>query len=372
MLKYAMIGGGEGSFIGDVHRRAIRFDGRASLVAGCFSRDAANNKKTGESLFLNPKRVYSSYEELIRSEKELDFIAIVTPNYLHYPIAKKCLENGINVVCEKPVTVALEEALELKKLSEKNNCHFAVTYTYTGYPMVKEMKVLIDEGRLGKLRFVKADCPEAWMAEKVEDKGNRQALWRADPAQGGKTNCLGDIGIHIENLVSYVTGLKIKKVCAVVDKFVEGRKLDDNAVVMVEYEEGAKGLYWLSYIAIGQGNGMKIEIYGSKGSVVWVQEQPNELIYTALNEPSSILKRGAAYLSSLQKENTRLPEGHPEGYYEALSNIYNYFFDELLRKSPPVSNGKYKYPTLRDGVESLLFVKRSLESADNNSCWVNI
>ena len=372
MLKYAMIGGGEGSFIGDVHRRAIGFDGRAALVAGSFSRDAVNNKKTGESLFLDSGRIYSNYEELISNEKELDFITIVTPNNLHYPIAKKSLEHGINVVCEKPVTVTLEEAIELKKLTEKNNCHFAVTYTYSGYPMVKEMKSLIDEGKLGKLRFVKAECPEAWMAEKVEDKGNRQAKWRADPAQGGKTNCLGDIGIHIENLVSYVTGLKIEKVSAVVDTFVDGRTLDDNAVVMLQYNNGAKGLYWLSYIAIGHGNGMKIEIYGSQGSVIWVQENPNELIYTALNEPPQILKRGAAYLSSLQKENTRLPEGHPEGYYEALANIYNYFLDELMSQRAPLSDGKYKFPTLKDGIASLLFVTRSLESAENNSRWVNI
>ncbi|MDX9799753.1 MAG: Gfo/Idh/MocA family oxidoreductase [Spirochaetia bacterium] len=372
MLKYAMIGGGEGAFIGDVHRRAIRFDGRAALVAGSFSRDAVNNKKTGESLFLDPSRVYSSYEELLEKEKEIDFITIVTPNNLHYPIAKKCLEHGINVVCEKPVTVTLEDALELKKLSEKNCCHFAVTYTYTGYPMVKEMKALIDDGKLGKLRFVKADCPEAWMAEKVEEMGNRQAQWRSDPAQTGKTNCLGDIGVHIENLVSYVTGLKIKKVCAVLDSFVEGRALDDNAVVMLEYEDGAKGLYWLSYIAIGHGNGMKIEIYGSKGSLIWVQERPNELIFSPLNEPSRILKRGAVYLSALQKENTCLPEGHPEGYYEALANIYNSFIDELLTKNSPVNNGKYKFPTLKDGVESLLFVKRSLESAESNSSWVEI
>ena len=372
MLRYAMIGGGEGSFMGDVHRRAIRFDGRAELVAGSFSRDETNNKKTGESLFLDKQKVYSSYDELIGNEKDLDFISIVTPNNLHFPIAQKCLDAGINVVCEKPVTVKLEEAIELQKICKKNNCRFAVTYTYSGYPMVKEMKELVGAGKLGKLRFVKAECPEAWMAEKIEDGENRQAKWRADPAQSGKTNCLGDVGIHIENLVSYVTGLKIKKVCAMLDEFVEGRKLDDNAVVLIEYEDGAKGVYWLSYIAIGHGNGMKIEIYGSKGSVIWVQENPNELIFTALNEPSRILKRGANYLSALQRDNTRLPEGHPEGYYEALANIYRCFIDDLVAGKTPEKNGNNKYPTLNEGVTSLLFVKRSLESAENNSVWVNI
>ncbi len=342
------------------------------MVAGSFSRDETNNRRTGESLSLERDKVFNDYDTLINKVKDLDFISIVTPNNLHFPIAKKCLENRINVMCEKPVTLKLQEALELKKMAENNNCHFAVTYTYTGYPMVKEMREIVRSGKLGKLRFIKAECPEAWMAEKIEDQGNKQAEWRSDPSQSGKTNCLGDVGVHMENLVSYVTGKRIKKVCAVLDAFVVGRELDDNAVVMVEFEDGVKGVYWLSYIAIGHGNGMRMEIYGSKGSVIWIQENPNELVFTQLNEPSRILKRGAGYLSGLQKQNTMLPEGHPEGYYEALANIYRNFLDYLSEKKDPVYDGSCRYPTLDDGVNSLLFVEKSLESAENHSVWVNL
>ena len=374
---YGMVGGGQGAFIGDVHRRAIGLDGKAELCAGCFSTSYDNTLATGRGLGLDESRLYQSFEAMAKAEGErsdgIDFVVIVTPNHVHYAAAKAFLAAGIHVVCDKPLTFEVEQARELAELAEKNNLLFGVTYTYTGYPMAKQAREMIRNGDLGSIRFVNAEYPQDWLATKLEETDNRQAQWRNDPARTGKSNCVGDIGSHIENLVSFMTGLKISRLCARLDTFVPGRPLDDNATIMVEYKGGAKGLYWSSQIAVGHDNGLRVRIYGDKGGLEFAQENPNYLKVTHLDRPTEILSRGRNQLYPGAQKFSRIPSGHPEGYFEAFANIYSAYVEALLRVNggARASYDELEFPSVRAGLEGVRFIGKCVESSQKGAVWVD-
>ncbi len=376
-LRYGMVGGGPGAFIGEVHRRAAKFDGKNILVAGSFSSDYDKTLAKGEELGLEEKRLYKTYEEMAARESELkegiDFVSITTPNHTHFKIARAFLTRGISVVCDKPVTTSSAEAEELLELAEKHRALFCVTYTYSGYPMVKEAKELVENGELGDIRVIMGEYPQEWLAERAEMGDNRQASWRTNPAEAGISNCMGDIGSHIEHTTSYITGCEISQLSANLNTFVEGRILDDNGQVMIKYKNGATGMFWASQVAIGNDNGLKVRVFGSKGSLEWEQENPNYLHFTKLNEATKILSRGHDYLGPAAKKNTRIPSGHPEGYFEAFANIYNNFSQALLEKKEKgkVKEEDFDYPKLEEGYRGVKFVEKCVESSNNGSSWLD-
>ncbi len=377
-LTYGMVGGGEGAFIGDVHRKAIAFDGKAHIVSGCFSTDPENTRITGTDLGVALDRLYDNYEQMAAEEgkkdSKIDFVVIVTPNFTHYAIAKAFLENKINVVCDKPLTVTSAQAAELEKLAEDNDLAFCVTYTYTGYPIVKHVRRMIEKGDLGQIRFVNAEYPQDWLATLLEETGQKQAAWRSDPEKSGASNCVGDIGSHIENMVSFMTGLKIERLSARMDKMVEGRKLDDNATIMIDYESGARGLYWCSQIAVGSDNGLRVRIFGSKASIEWAQEDPNYLKVSYIDKPTQILSRGRDELYSLAQGFSRIPSGHPEGYFEAFANIYKSYVSYLLKKKQgaPLLPEDQDFPKAADGKAGVKFIETCVESAQSASAWTSM
>ncbi|MCP4399631.1 MAG: Gfo/Idh/MocA family oxidoreductase [bacterium] len=377
-LTYGMVGGGQGAFIGDVHRKAINLDRRSHLAAGCFSRDYQNTLDTGASLGLAEDRLYKSFEEMAEAEgkreDKIDFVVIVTPNISHFPIAKAFLEQGIHVVCDKPLTLELEDAEELTQLAKDKDLFFCVTYTYTGYPMVKHAREMVKNGDIGDIRFVNAEYPQEWLATPIEAEGQKQASWRTDPALTGKSCCVGDIGSHVENLAAYITGLKIKSLCARLDTFVEGRVLDDNATIMVEYANGAKGLYWSSQIAIGHDNALKIRIFGTKGTIAWGQEDPNYLHVTHLGKPAEKLSRGRDELHAHAGGYPRIPAGHPEGYFEAFANIYLTFANALLKKKigETLTENDLDFPTVEAGTDGVKFIGKCVESSQQGAVWLEL
>lgn len=376
-LTYGMVGGGIGSFIGEVHRTAIRMLGNIDLVGGSFSRNYDNSLKTGESLGLQKERIYKDYIEMAekegKREDKIDFVSIVTPNNLHYPVAKKFLENGINVICEKPLVFEPSEAEELTRIAKANGLILAVTYTYSGYPMVKEAREMVRNGSIGNIRFIHGEYTQDWLASRVEEV-NKQASWRVDPNYAGKSNVVGDIGSHIENVVSYISGLEITSLCANLDTFVDGRKLDDNAVILLNFNNGAKGIYWCSQIAIGHDNDLKIRIYGDKGSLEWRQEEPNQLRFTKLGESTQIISRGRTELHPNVKPFSKLPSGHPEGYFEAMSNIYSSITNAIVAKKQGIdfSQSEFDFPKGEDGLKGVTFINKCVESSLNSGAWVNL
>ncbi len=377
IIRYGMIGGGEGAFIGDVHRKAIGLDGKAVLTAGCFSRNYENTLATGEALHLDSERLYKTYTEMAKAEGAredgIDFVSIATPNNTHYEIAKTFLENGINVVCDKPLTTKSEEADTLTKLAAQKDLLFCVTYTYTGYPAVKHAREMVRRGDIGEIRFVNAEYPQEWLSEPVEkDPNNKQAAWRTDPKQSGIANCTGDIGSHIENLASYITGLEIESLSARLDKVVEGRVLDDNATIMVNYKGGAKGLYWASQIAIGHDNDLKIRVYGSKGAISWKQEDPNYLKVTTLDKPAQTLSRGRDAMYPRPTAVIRTPSGHPEGYFEAFATVYTTFINALAKKKAggKLTEDDLDFPAPSAGAQGIKFIEKCVESSEKGSAWI--
>lgn len=374
---YGMIGGGEGAFIGEVHRKSIAMDGKAELAAGCFSRDLENTKRTGEALGLDRSRLYPTYQDMFEKESQrkdrIDFVVIVTPNNTHFSIARSAMEHGFHVVCDKPLTVNNKESEELAKISQEKDQLFCVTYTYTGYPMVKHMQKMIANQELGEIRFINAEYPQEWLAMPIEKTGQKQSLWRTDPEQSGSSNCVGDIGSHIENMVSYLTGLKITSLCARLDTFVKGRILDDNASILLEYHSGAKGLYWSSQVAVGHDNGLRVRIYGSKGSLEWLQEDPNHCRVSWLDKPTEILSRGRDKMYPVAEAASRVPAGHPEGYFEAFANIYSSFISALSKKikGEPVSKKDLDYPGVLQGLQGVRFIEKCVESSQKGAVWVD-
>jgi predicted dehydrogenase len=333
-------------------------DGKARLVAGCFSTSYENTLATGEACGIDKSRLYKTFEEMLRAEAKrddrIDFVVIATPNSTHFPAARLAVENGIHVVCDKPLTTTLGDAEELGRLAKKNDNFFCVTYAYSGYPIVKHMRDMVKNGELGEVRFVSGEYPQDWLATLLEKTGQKQAAWRTDPKLAGASNCVGDIGTHIEHMVSYVTGLKIQTVLARLDHFGEGRPLDDNASILLNYEGGAKGIYWSSQIAVGHDNGLRIRVYGTKAGLEWAQENPNYLRVSYIDKPSEF------------------PSGHPEGYFEAFANIYNTYLTALgKRKSHQALSGDdLDFPGVDDGIRGVRFIERCVESSKKGAVWV--
>jgi predicted dehydrogenase len=378
-LRYGMIGGGRGSFIGSVHRLAAAMDGQAELVAGALSSDPARAKASGADLFLAPDRVYLGYEEMIRAEarrparSRLDFIVITTPNHQHFKPAKLALEAGFNVVCDKPVTLTLAEARALRALVAKTGKVFAVTHNYTGNAMVKQARAMVREGALGRIRKVVVEYPQGWLSEAIERSGQKQATWRTDPKRSGLAGCMGDIGTHAENLVRYVTGLKIESLCADLTAFVRGRALDDDGNVLLRFVGGAKGVLHASQISIGEENPLSIRVYGTKSSLEWRQEFPNELVVKYPDKPRQIWKRGNAYLSPGPRRFSRIPPGHPEGFLEAFANIYLEIYRaiaaEVEGRRPPKD---LDFPTVDDGLVGMAFIEAVVRSSKAGARWVKL
>lgn len=376
VLKYGMVGGGPGALIGDAHRKAIGLDGKASLVAGCFSRSYENTLTTGKELGIEEDRLYRSFEEMAEKEAKredgIDFVCIVTPNYAHYEGCKAFLEAGIHVSCDKPLTTTLEDALALENLAKEKKLLFMVTYIYSGHATAMNIREMIAAGEIGEVRTVMGEYAQGWLSEE-DIRGNKQGEWRTDPALSGRTNALGDIGTHIENTVYRMTGLKLKKVLAKMEKVVHGRRLDDNSVVLVEYENGASGVYWASQIAIGHDNGLRIRIYGSKGTISWFQEEP-EKIHLFKNDGSMLeIHRGHGCIYEKAAKYQRLPSGHPEGWFEAMSNIYSNYIDCVKAKKAGIfEEAMIEYPTVADGVDGVQFIEACLNSSENGNIWTEV
>ena len=377
IIRYGMVGGGMKALIGEVHRKALKFDNRVELVAGCFSSHADRNAEVGVEYGLDPARVYANYEEMAKAEAAredgIDFVSVVTPNNTHYAVCKAFLEAGINVVCEKPLCFTVEQAEELQKLSREKGLLFGVTYTYTGYVMSKVMKEMIAEGKIGKVVSVNAEYAQDWLLGELATGNNTQtniAVWRTDPAVSGAANCVGDIGTHIENYVHYVTGLKIKRLIATTNKY--GKALDLNANIIVEYENGVNGAYWCSQAAAGHYNGLAVRVYGDKGALEWAQEDPEHLRYTPMDGATQVLARGTGCIKEKAAAQGHLPSGHPEGLVTAFANIYRNYVSALVAKKNGADAEVYDYPRVEDGVNGVRFVKAVVESAANGSTWVEV
>jgi predicted dehydrogenase len=378
-LKMGMVGGGPGAFIGDVHRKAARLDGQIDIVAGAFDVDPKKSKQTGKELMIDPNRAYSDYTTMIAEELKLppgervDFITIVTPNFLHYPIARDFLNAGFHVLCEKPMTLTLKEAKALQKLVKKTGLIFGLNHNYTGYPMVKLAKEMVAKGDLGKIRKIVSIYPQGWLATALEKTGQTQASWRTDPKRSG-AGCVGDIGSHAENLAEYITGLKITDVCADLSTFVKGRLVDDDISVLLKFNNGAKGIVYASQISIGHENGLAIWVHGEKKSLEWHQEHPNYLKVKYPGGPEESWQRGNDYIGKKSKaaaHGTRLPAGHPEAFFEALANLYSNFTDavnaRLAGKKP--SGFALDFPGVDDGVRGMQFIETVLQSDKSSKKW---
>ncbi len=373
-----MVGGGRGAFIGAVHRMAAALDGEIALVCGAFSSDPEKSRLSGEDLFLPADRVYGSYQEMIEKEKALpegermDFVAIVTPNHVHYGPARMALENGFHVVCDKPLCFDMAEAEHLADLVEQTGLFFALTHNYTGYPLVKHARAMIRNGEIGEVRKVVVEYPQGWLTTKVEDSGSKQAGWRTDPSQSGIAGAMGDIGTHAENLAEYMTGLQISALCADISTFVEGRRLDDDGNVLLRFENGAKGILHASQISAGEENNLNIRIYGTKAGLQWSQMAPNSLYVKWLDKPMEVLRTGGHRLSPEAGAHTRIPAGHPEGYLEAFANIYRNFARCVrARLSGQEPAAVYQdFPTVHDGVRGMRFIEKVIASGKSEQKWI--
>ncbi|WP_234572117.1 Gfo/Idh/MocA family protein [Rhodohalobacter sp. 614A] len=376
-LKYGMVGGSLDAFIGEVHRKAAALDSKFSLVAGAFSSSPEKSKKTGEALGLDPSRVYGSYKEMIEKESELpeeeriDVVSIVTPNHVHFDPAKLALENGFHVIMDKPITFNSQEAKDLKGIVDETGRVLALTHTYTGYPMVKEAKEYVRNGKLGKLRKVYVEYPQGWLSLPLEEDGDKQASWRTDPSRSGAGGSIGDIGTHAANLAEYVTGLKITNICADLNTKVPGRQLDDDAAALLKFEDGVSGVLMVSQIAAGEENDIKVRVYGEKAGLEWKQSDQNTLLFKPLDGPAQIIRTGTGYVSDLAKANTRTPAGHPEGYLEAFANIYVAFHKAVTdhQSGEFKSADNYDFPDVVDGIRGMVFVDTMIESSKSETKW---
>lgn len=376
-IRLGMVGGGSGAFIGGVHRMAARLDNRFDLVAGALSSTPEKSKASGLELGLDEDRCYGSYEEMAEKEAArpdgIEAVSIVTPNHVHYPAAKAFLERGIHVICDKPLTSNLEDAKKLKAVADNAKALFVLTHNYTGYPMVRHARELVQSGALGDIRLVQMEYPQDWLAEPVEQTGAKQAVWRTDPAQSGAGGSTGDIGTHAYNLGSFISGLELQELAADAHTFVEGRRLDDNAHVMLRFKGGAKGLLWCSQVAVGNENGLKVRIYGSKAGLEWTQADPNYLWFTKLGEPKQLITRGGAGAGAAAARVTRIPSGHPEGYLEAFATIYTEAANAIVAHRDGSSLDKaVVYPTIDDGVKGVAFVEACIASSKQNGSWVSL
>jgi predicted dehydrogenase len=378
-LKMGMVGGGRDAFIGGVHRIAAWMDGKIELVAGAFSSNAEKSRLSGSDLLLGPARVYPSFETMAAEEAKLpageriDFVSIVTPNRVHFPAAKAFLEAGFNVVCDKPMTFSLQEAIQLRDLVKRTGKVFVLTHNYTGYPMVKEAREMVRRGDLGKILKVVAEYPQGWLLTSLETQGHKGAAWRTNPEIAGSSSCIGDIGTHAENLGRYITGLEIEELCADFTTFVEGRRLEDDGNLLIHYKGGARGVLLASQISAGEENNLTVRVYGTKASLEWHQEHPNELIVKYQDAPRRTFRRGNEYLSDVAKRFTRVPAGHPEAFLEAFANIYR----EGARAIECEVNGKplpedLDFPNVNDGVEGMAFIETAVLSSKKGGAWTKM
>ncbi len=379
-LRMGMVGGGIGSFMGKVHRIAAGMDGLIELSCGALSSNPGRAKLSGEALFLPQDRIYLSFEEMIRKESELpaemrmDFISIVTPNYMHFPPAMMALEHGFDVVVEKPMTFSLEEAKQLKRKVEETGLLLCLTHTYSGYPMVKQARSMIQNGTLGKVRKIIVEYPQGWLSRLTENEGNDKGMWRADPEKSGIAGCMGDIGTHAAHLAEYISGLKITRLCADLHTVVKGRTLDDDGNVLLQFENNVNGILMASQIAAGEENALKIRIYGEKGGIEWSQQEPNSLLVKWLDQPTQIFRAGNNYpgiLSKVALDNCRTPGGHPEGYLEAFANIYKNFALTLSAKLEGriPDQEMPDFPGVEEGLRGMAFIENVVASTKSDEKW---
>ena len=381
-IRYGMVGGGRGAFIGAVHRIAAAMDQQVELVCGAFSSDPERSKASGADLFLPPGRCYGTFEEMILAEKALpadqrmDFIAIVTPNHMHFPPAKMALDNGFHVLSDKPATFDLAEAKALAALVKKTGLLYGLTHNYTGYPLVKQARDMIATGKLGKLRKVVVEYPQGWLATRLEASGQKQAGWRTDPKRSGAGGCVGDIGTHAENLAEYMTGLQISELAADATSFVKGRKLDDDVNVLLRFKGGAKGVLHSSQISVGEENNLNIRVYGELGGLEWHQNEPNTLLVKWLDQPMQVYRTANGYLCDAAKAAGRTPPAHPEGYLEAFANIYKNFANAIRAKAVGQKLAKNDlandYPKIEDGVRGMAFINAVVASSAKNAAWTKL
>ena len=378
-LRMGMVGGGQGAFIGAVHRMAAALDQQIELVAGVFSRDPANSATTGQQLWLDPSRVYRTYEEMAAAEAQLppdrriDFVTIVTPNHAHFGPAKAFLERGFHVICDKPLTLTIAEADALAALVERARLILAVTYNYTGYPLIRHARHLFQSGQMGAVRKVIVEYLQGWLVEPEEKRGSKQAAWRTNPAESGVGGAIGDLGTHALHLAEYVTTDAVVQICADKSTFLPDRQLDEDANVLLRFRGGGKGLLTVSQIATGEENGLRLRVYAERGGILWAQEEPNSLQLYRHGQPRQTLTRGRSeYLSPDAMAGTRIPWGHPEGYLEAFANIYLAAISAIRRhvEGRPLALADYDFPTVHDGSRGVRFIHRAVESADAGGIWV--
>lgn len=378
-LRMGMVGGGTDAFIGAIHRLAALMDNQIELVCGCFSINPEISKSSGKLYYLPDSRVYETFQEMFEKEARLpegermDFVSIVTPNFVHFAPAVMALEKGFNVVLDKPITFTLDEALQLKKKVEESGLTLALTHTYSGYPAVKHARQMVAGGELGKIRKVYVEYPQGWLSAKVEDMGNAQASWRTDPKRSGKAGCMGDIGTHAHHLAEYITGLKVTELCADLNTYVPNRLLDDDGAALLRFENGATGVLMATQVAAGEENALKIKIYGEKGGLEWAQMEPNTLIAKWIGKPTQILRVGTSLGSTVAAHNSRTPGGHPEGYLEAFANIYRNFSLTVRAKmnnQEPTAE-MLDFPGVDDGIRGMQFIDTVVKAGyDNDTKWV--
>ena len=376
-LRYGMVGGGRDAFIGAVHRKACALDGEATLVAGALSSDPEKARASGADLGLDPSRAYPSWQAMLDgelalpAEQRIEFVSIVTPNHVHYPVAKAFAAAGFHVVCDKPLVHTSEHADDLVRTAAASGTVFAVTYNYPGYPMVREARERVRSGQLGPIRKVIVEYNQGWLATALEQSGHKQAGWRTDPARSGAAGAIGDIGSHAENLVATVTGLEIAQICADLTSFIPGRRLDDNGDLLLRFEGGARGVLIASQVEIGCENDLRLRVFGEHGSLAWHQEEPNALLLDLLDQPRQILTRGNAYLSPAAQKASRLPAGHPEAFLEAFANVYLGAFEAIRAAQAGVAPGPLEadFPTVVDGARGVRFIERTVESSRSDAKW---
>ncbi|MEM7441932.1 MAG: Gfo/Idh/MocA family oxidoreductase [Pseudomonadota bacterium] len=377
-LRLGMVGGGRGAFIGAVHRMAARLDDRYELVAGAFSSDPERAKASAGDLRVSPDRAYASYQEMAAAEAArddgIDAVSIVTPNNSHHPIAKAFLDAGIHVICDKPLTTTLDDAMDLVATVERTGLIFGLTHNYTGYPMVRQMREMVASGELGTIRLVQAEYAQDWLTTKMEDSGSKQAEWRTDPARSGAAGCVGDIGTHAYNLANFVTDMSASELLADLTIFGEGRRLDDNAGMLLRYENGARGMLWSSQVAPGNENGLRLRVYGDKAGLAWEQEHPNHLTFTPYGEPPRQIARGGAGAGDAAAHATRIPAGHPEGYLEGFTQLYTDLAEQISAKleGRAPDPASLLVPTVQEGAVGVKFIEAAVASSAAGSVWTSL
>ncbi|MEE2950380.1 MAG: Gfo/Idh/MocA family oxidoreductase [Pseudomonadota bacterium] len=380
-IRLGMVGGGQGAFIGGVHRIASRIDDKFELVAGALSSTPEKARASAAEIGLDPTRSYASYEDMAEAEAARDdgieAVAIVTPNHMHFPVAKTFLEAGFHVICDKPMTTTLDEAKQLAEIAKRSGKVFVLTHNYTGYPMIRQARAMVAAGELGDIRLVNATYIQGWLATRAEDEGSKQAGWRVDPAKAGAGGAIGDIGTHAHNLACYVSGLKVESLACDLDSFVEGRCLDDNAHMMLRFQPKkgvtAKGMLWASQVAVGNENGLSLKIYGTKAGLEWHQEEPNRLWFQRLGEPKQCLTRGGEGAWPEATAVTRIPAGHPEGYLEGFASIYSEAADLIAaHEAGGEAPSGLALPSIEDGIDGLAFIEACVRSAKDNGAWTKL